>query len=276
LAEIVCALGVPHTPAFPALVARDGPECETARLFRTVREHLEAVRPDVLLVFDSDHLNTFFFDNLPIFAVGVASTIEGPNDDTATIIAPTVVPGHERFARYLYRNTVNGGYDLSLTESFTIDHSIMVPLHFVTPTMNIPIVPLFINGLAPPLPAAKRCFALGELIRTVIESWPSDARVGIIASGSFSLEVAGPRIAPGAMAGVPNPIWVTRVVSLLSNAKIDDLLNEATSDQLSSAGNVAGEILNWIAMLGVLGKRKPTFLEPQLAMGHAYGIWRWD
>ena len=275
MAEIVCALGVPHTPFFPALVAREGPKCETARLYRAVREHLEAVRPDVLLVFDSDHLNTFFFDNWPTFAIGKMPGIEGPNDDH-DFLPTVIVPGHEALAGHLYNDGVLGGFDFSLTEKFTIDHSIMVPLHFVTPAMNTPIVPLFINGLAPPLPAAKRCFALGELIRSAIERWPADARVGIIASGSFSLEVTGPRMRAGALSGVPNPHWVTRVLSLLGDAKIDDLLNEATSDQLSSAGNVAGEILNWIAMLGIVGKRKPVFLEPQLQQGHAYGMWRWD
>ena len=113
MAEVVCAIGVPHTPFYPALVAREGPNCETATLFRAVREHLEAVRPDVLLVFDSDHLNTFFFDNLPTFAIGMKSVIEGPNDEGATILPSMRVPGHPTLARHLYRSTVLGGYDLS-------------------------------------------------------------------------------------------------------------------------------------------------------------------
>lgn len=276
MAEIVCALGVPHTPFYPALVAREGPNCETARLYQAVREHLEAVRPDVLLVFDSDHLNTFFFDNWPTFAVGAAPEITGPNDDNTTILPPTTLAGNVDLAHHVYRRGVLGGFDFSLSEKFSIDHSILVPLHFLTPSMRIPIVPLFINGLAPPLPAAKRCFALGELVRNTIAEWPAQLRVAVLASGSFSLEVAGPRMRANALDGVPNPEWVTRVVSLLGDAKIDDLLNEATSDQLSSAGNVAGEILNWIAMLGMLGKRKPVFIEPQLQQGHAYAAWRWD
>ena len=43
-----------------------------------------------------------------------------------------------------------------------------------------------------------------------------------------------------------------------------------------AAGNVSGETLNWIALLGAIGKRQPVFLEPQPAQGHAYGVWRWD
>ncbi|MCA1646337.1 MAG: hypothetical protein LC797_13065 [Chloroflexi bacterium] len=65
MAEIVAGFGVPHTPMFPALVAREGPRCETAQLYRTVAQHLEAVRPDAMVIFDSDHLNTFFLSNYP-------------------------------------------------------------------------------------------------------------------------------------------------------------------------------------------------------------------
>jgi hypothetical protein len=78
MAEIVAAFGVPHAPAFPALVAREGPNCETARLYAEVAEHVAAVAPDVLIVFTDDHFNTFFLDNFPTFAIGIAETTAGP------------------------------------------------------------------------------------------------------------------------------------------------------------------------------------------------------
>ena len=40
MAEIVGALGVPHTPFFPFFVERDGPDCETARYFAALRRSL--------------------------------------------------------------------------------------------------------------------------------------------------------------------------------------------------------------------------------------------
>ena len=81
VAELVGAFGVPHTPVFPWFVKRDGPQCETAQLFRSLTENLEALRPDLIVMFDTDHLNTFFLDNLPIFAVGVTERFKGPNDE---------------------------------------------------------------------------------------------------------------------------------------------------------------------------------------------------
>jgi gallate dioxygenase len=275
VAEVVCAFGVPHTPVFPMLARKEGPDGPIARLYGAVREHVEAVQPDVLLVFDSDHVNTFFFDNWPTFAIGVTPKFPGPNDDN-TILEKTIVPGHEALAHHLYAGGVNAGFDFALTQKFEVDHSIMVPLHFVTPKLDVPIVPMFINGVAPPLPAAKRCFALGEAVRAAVEAWPTDLRVGVLASGSFSLDVAGPMMEPGQNAGVPGMEWSNRVVKLLGEGKIDDLLEETTADQISRAGNVAGEILNWIAMLGILGKRKPAFVEKHDGHGHGFAAWRWD
>ena len=90
MAEIVGAIGVPHTPFYPSLVEREGPECETARLFSKVTAELEAMRPDLIVMFDTDHLNTFFFDSLPIFAMGITDTFKGPNDEPRAVPVYTI------------------------------------------------------------------------------------------------------------------------------------------------------------------------------------------
>jgi aromatic ring-opening dioxygenase catalytic subunit (LigB family) len=269
MAEIVAGFGVPHTPMFPEQVARDGPQSETARLYRAVAEHLEAVQPDALVIFDSDHLNTFFFNNLPTFCVGAAARTEGPNDTNARI-PHYVVPVAEGLARGVHAAGPEHGFDLAVSQEFEVDHSVLVPLHFLTPRMQIPIVPVFINGVAPPLPLARRCYALGQMVRQVVEAWPARQRVAVLASGSFSLEVAGPRV------GITDGDWMRTVLRHLGRAETRALLEQATTERMLAAGNVSGELLNWIALLGVIGRRQPVFLEPQMSHGHAYGVWRWD
>jgi hypothetical protein len=274
MAEIVAAFGVPHTPAFPALVAKEGPNCEVAKLFAQVAANVEAVQPDVLVVFDSDHFNTFFLDNFPTFSVGIAEAVAGPNDHTQ--MPRYNVPVDAAFATHLRAGGIQRGFDLSLLQEFEVDHSIMVPLHFLTPRMNIPIVPIYVNGLVPPLPGAKRCYALGEMVRDVVARWPANIRVAVLASGSFSLELSGPLIDPGKRNGVPDIEWSYHVQDLLKHGKVDDLLEEATATRMRLAGNIGGELLNWISMLGVIGNRLPRFIEPQPKQGHAFGVWRWD
>ena len=217
MAEIVGALGVPHTPFFPSLVEREGPECETAKLFRKVTAELEAMRPDLIVMFDTDHLNTFFLDNLPVFAIGVADTFKGPNDEPRSVPVYTIksrpdVAGHIRKA------AVHAGFDVAMSQQFTVDHSVVVPLHFMTPKMHVPVIPIFVSGHIPPLPSARRCYELGAVVRKAVESWPDKLRVVVMGSGSFSLEVFGPRIAPGKSDGVPDPAWVSACANSWSRA----------------------------------------------------------
>jgi protocatechuate 4,5-dioxygenase beta chain len=273
MAEIVAAYGVPHTPNFPALVAKQGPGCATARLYAEIAGHLRQARPDVLVIYTDDHFNTFFLDNFPIFAIGIADETCGPNDQIPMM--PNYRVGVESsLASHLRASAIGAGFDISLAQDFDLDHSIMVPLHFLTPDMTIPIVPIFINALAPPLPSSQRCHALGRTIAGAIERWGQDRRVAVIGSGSFSLEIGGPRIPLGERAGTPDPEWALRVQDHIESCRITDLVEEATPERLARAGNIAGELLNWIAMLAVVGDRKPDFIAPEIEHGHAYAAWR--
>ena len=275
MAEIVAGFGMPHAPNFPALVAREGSQCEVARLYAEVAEHVAAVEPDVLIVFTDDHFNTFFLDNFPTFAIGIADATAGPNDQTPMPHYQVAVPG--ALAAHIRATALARGFDISLVQDFEVDHAVMVPLHFLTPAMQIPVLPIFVNALAPPLPTARRCHALGEAVRAAVESWPQPLRVAVIGSGSFSLEIGGPKIPPGdRAAGFPDPQWTQHVQDLLLQARVDDLLDEATSARMLQAGNIGGELLNWIAMLGVIGVRKPRAMLPHADHGHAFGVWRWN
>ena len=97
----------------------------------------------------------------------------------------------------------------------------MVPLHFVTPGHECP-------GAADlhQLPGAAaadgaRCFALGEAVRAAIGTGRSRLRVAVIGSGSFSLEIGGPKIPPGHRAAcTPDPQWSQHVQELLHEVRI--------------------------------------------------------
>jgi protocatechuate 4,5-dioxygenase beta chain len=275
MAEIVAAYGVPHTPNFPALVAKLGPDCGTARLYAEIAGRLGEARPDVLVIYTDDHFNTFFLDNFPVFAIGIADETCGPNDQIP-MMPSYRVRVESSLATHLRASAIGDGFDVALAQDFEVDHAIMVPLHFLTPDMTIPIVPVFINGLAPPLPTSQRCFALGETIAGAIEHWPQDKRVALIGSGSFSLEVGGPRIPLGERAGTPDPEWAARVQDHIEHSRIGHLVEEATGPRLTRAGNIGGELLNWIAMLAAVGDRRPIFIAPEVEHGHAYAAWRLD
>jgi gallate dioxygenase len=273
MARIVAGIGVPHTPTFPSNVAVGDATDETSRYFQQVADQLDEVEADVLLMFDSDHLNTFFLDNLPTLSIGVAAGTSGPNDGTPGL-APVNLDVPESLAEHVRNACIESDFDVALTEDFTVDHSVLVPLHYLRPHADIPLLPVFINGLVPPLPSSARCWQLGLAVRDAIHSWPDDLRVAVLASGSFSLDVGGPPINPGSVFGVPDPVWAERVHDHLAVGDTESLVHEATRAQLAAAGNVGGELLNWIAMAATIDAGKPTTLALQPRFGHGYGFWR--
>ncbi len=275
MAEIVAGFGMPHNPGAPALVLRDGPQCETARYYAEMAKQIAAVAPDVLIIFTDDHFNTFFLDNFPTFAVGIAEQTSGPNDQTPMPHYKVAVPG--ALAAHIRDSAIARGFDITLVQDFEVDHAVMVPLHFLTPGMKTPVLPIFINCLAPPLPTAQRCYALGEAVRAAIAEWPQPLRVAAIGSGSFSLEIGGPKIPVGNRAAcTPDPQWSQHVQDLLAAVRINDLVAEATTARMLRAGNIGGELLNWIALLGLIGARKPVSILPENDHGQAFVAWRWN
>ena len=274
MASVVAGFGVPHNPAAPELVRKGGPGSEVKTLYGAIEEQIRKSELDALVVFSSDHLSTFFLDNLPMFSVGVTARTSGPND--GTVMPRYTVPIREDLAAHVRERGIEDEFDLSITQEFELDHSFLVPLHFLTPEMSIPIVPVFISGIVKPLPRSRRCLALGQSIRSAIEQWPEDLRVGIIGSGSITLDIGGDKGKSEGIQAYPDPEWTKVVTDCLDNADVDRLVAGATAAQLDAAGNVAGELLNWIAMLGVIGARKPDVLELRNYGGAAFASWRLD
>ena len=68
----------------------------------------------------------------------------------------------------------------------------MVPLHFLNPGMELPVVPLYTNGFGSPMPLATRCLSLGQMVRAFIDSYDGNERIALVASGVFAGDVGGP------------------------------------------------------------------------------------
>src|SRR5438034_348544 len=82
------------------------------------------------------------------------------------------------------------------------------------------------RAVAPRLPRARRCFALGAMVRAAVDAWPEQLRVAILASGSFSLEVSGPRV------GITDHVWLNTVLRCLRRGHTRALLEQATEERM--------------------------------------------
>ena len=63
----------------------------------------------------------------------------------------------------------------------------------------VPNVPVFVNTFYPPnQPSTHRCLEMGKIVARAIESWKSDARVAVFASGGLSHFVVDEELDNGA------------------------------------------------------------------------------
>jgi hypothetical protein len=272
MAKIVGVYAVPHTPSFISEAKLKGERTEAAQFFSIVRSHLEQARPEVIVTISNDHFNTFFYDKWPTFAIGIAERTAGPNDQTPGMpwyeLAIDVDAG-----RHILRSVIEDGFDFASSMELEIDHGTLVPLYFMTPGMALPIVPIFINCVVPPLPRSRRCYLLGRSIAAAIRAWEGGARVAVITSGSLSLEIGGPRVEVDKTFGIPDPAWAAWILDRIKLCDHDALIDQATEARMLAAGNVAGELLNWIIALGIVGPSRPPVLINQPALGNAFAAW---
>jgi len=80
------------------------------------------------------------------------------------------------------------GVDFSFSDEFRIDHAFTVRSISSAREMDLPIVPIFTNVMAPPVPPAQRFFEVGKAIRRIIDALPRQA-CGGVSSGHLAIEI---------------------------------------------------------------------------------------
>jgi aromatic ring-opening dioxygenase catalytic subunit (LigB family) len=161
--------------------------------------------------------------------------------------------GSLSLAKGLLHFGIENGVDFAFSEEMILDHAFMVPLHYLTPQMDLPVVPIHINSLLSPRPSAGRCYRVGQQIAEFIRS-RYDGRVAILASGSFSGDIGGPK-----MRSVDTPFDM-EFLDLVTAGKVEEFVRKATPEALERAG-VANELLVWVTLFGALGPLQPSFTD---------------
>ena len=197
MGKIALGLAAPHNPNITSRPDRISPEVQ-AKLdsaFGQLKKDLSAASPDCLMILTSDHVTNFFYNNAPMFCLGVSDTCTGPAPkEMAELRIPrATLKVDTAMAKGLLNYGIESGIDFSYSQEMILDHAFMVPLSLLTPHMDLPIVPLHINGMLPPRPTAARCFRLGQQIGDYIRNH-YNGKVAVLASGSFSGDIGGPKM----------------------------------------------------------------------------------
>jgi 2,3-dihydroxyphenylpropionate 1,2-dioxygenase len=186
--KIVAAFSLTHTPGLGDRLDECPPDqmASLERGFRRLRDDLEAAAPDLIVAFVNDHFDMYWLNNMPTFAVGVSDVHYGPSPDAEAWIGMDrrPHPGNEDYAKDILVQGIADGFDLTRAGPCEFNHNILIPKKFIWPDRDIPVVPIFINCFAPPLPTWRRCYDLGRSIAGVIARRPE--RVALCASGGIS------------------------------------------------------------------------------------------
>lgn len=163
-----------------------------------------AIAPDVVVIVGDDQNEVFLDDGIPALAVYRGETvIDRPRDPDSlhpsSLAAEWAYHGDEVVERpacaelgwHLTAELSTAGFDVAQLarqpDGRSIGHAFTFVQRRIMVDPIVPIVPVMVNTDHPPnVPSPARCWALGQALRTAVESWASDARVLVVASGGLS------------------------------------------------------------------------------------------
>src|SRR6476646_8251621 len=148
--------------------------------------------------------------------------------------------------------------DLTLCQEIAVEHGFLVPMNLCFPHGQgkdgmsgwpVRAIPLQANVIQHPLPTARRCYKLGQAIRSAVASYPGDSRVVVMGTGGMSHQLQGKRF--GYMNEEFDQGFLDRIES-----DPEELAGITHRRLMEEAGAEAVELIMWLTMRGAArGKR---------------------
>jgi len=292
------AVGLSHSP----LIGKNDPAPDVlARVEEAVagaRDFVRAYDPELVVLYAPDHYNGFFYKEMPPFCLATEAHAVG---DFGTSAGPLSVD--TAAAKALAQGVLDRGVDLTVSARMTVDHGFAQPLEVLFGGIDrVPVVPVFVNGVATPLGPVARVRALGTAIGEAAAVL--GRRTLFLASGGLShdppvpvLEGAPPKVADALIEGRPptpeqrergeqrvvragqeyaagttsmipiNPDWDNRFLDHLEKGELAAFDSWTVEGMAKEGGGSAHEVRTWIAAFASLAATGPyetasRFYEP--------------
>ncbi|ATO20149.1 3-(2,3-dihydroxyphenyl)propionate dioxygenase [Acinetobacter sp. LoGeW2-3] len=244
-----------------------------------IRQQIQAFDPELVILFGPDHYNGFFYDVMPQFCIGMQARAIG---DFNTAAGELSVPQAD--AEALATHMIEAGFDLAVSYQMQVDHAFAQPLetNFSSLT-SVPVIPIFINSVAPPMPTFKRAIEFGEALGQYLKNL--NKRVLLLASGGLSHQPPVPELVTandhmkdrllGSGKNLPaderqlrtqrvidaahafikdqnclhplNPEWDQMFIKCLINSDYQTLANMSNKEVSEIAGKSTHEVKTWVA-----------------------------
>lgn len=160
----------------------------------TLRQKLNELRPDVVIVVGDDQHENLVDDNMPPFTIYMGEAVEA-----SVSLRYLKQPYSENRTRYqvaakMAAGLINGlmdeGFDPAYSKQTRYDgglgHAFARVLKFLTPNAEYRVVPVMVNTYYPPAPSAKRCVQFGQALASTLRRLPGHERVVMVGSGGLS------------------------------------------------------------------------------------------
>jgi len=188
----------------PAEMERKAQVCE--QHIDYLADVIAQARLDALIVIGDDQNEQYGDENLPALLVyGGKTIVNNPLNMPGTAPefwrqarsqyhepeGPREYPVAHELGLHVINQLMDEAFDVSQSQRTAKPHGEGHAFGFVHKRLMtqdiIPMLPVALNAYYPlNQPRPQRCYALGQAIRSAVESWPGDARIGIVASGGLS------------------------------------------------------------------------------------------
>lgn len=279
MAKLVATLGIAHAPGVTGWIDRAPKEQQDGVLagYQEFHRRMQDLKPDVVIGVANDHLLNFPMENVPDFCVGIGDNWEGPAPwfKDWLNVADYKITGHRELARALVRDSAKAGINHAFAEELLFDDNWSVPLKFLFPQYDVRFVPVHMNCIVPPMPSAAHCLNVGAELARIIDNFPSDERVVLMATGGLSHD-------PGGLDYFTVHEEFDRwFMQLLEDGDLEKVRHEATFEKLLTGGDGgAGELLAWLVAMGAAAekgnaKAESVFYVPSVPMRCGMGGSYW-
>ena len=250
---------LPHAPQFFTLPDTEDKDTvmRVKKAAADIGEKLNALNPDLWIIFSNDHAEQFFHNSAPPFTIHVGGEATG---DFAGHKFRWEVPSEIGFelVQELYRQ----GFDPAFTSTAKIDYAIGIPLTHLGVTA--PVLPIYVNAYLPPQPRMERCYAFGQAIARAVTTM--GLRTAVISSGGMSHFPGTDRY------GNPQLGWDELALARLEAGNLKSLIGYDEAE-LDDTGNI--ELRCWACGAGALGERKPDLVSMEPSWHHNYASLGW-
>jgi hypothetical protein len=253
-------------------------ECNTA--IKGLGDALEQANVDSIIVVTNLHgtppddfqaiFGIYTGDEIPVGRVGRPEGNERAGYGTLPNWATRAHRADPALAKHVHQSLIQDGFDIAHMERYRegkgIDHEHTV-LYDDYLRKETPIVPFQLSRYLPNQATSSRCYTLGQALRRAIDSWDTDKRVAIMASGGLSHQIVDEEF--------------DREVLSAMLEKDREVLSSLPRDRLNAMPGTA-ETLNWVTVCGATEDKQMTLLGyvpsywSNYSMGHGFTFAYWQ